>query len=382
MATSLCAPAAVRLTLRFPFWTEVFYSMTIHELDEAKAQELGIPTQATDGRSMWINTKFFKGISLDQQVAELVHELGHKILLHPSRRGNRDPKIWNIACDYVINAMMKKNGFPIETYGGWLLDMQYEGWLAERVYADLMKKAKDNPKMPQPQLGEGRQDLKDMQGTPEQIDRHESEVKALVDRAIQAAKAMGKLPAGIEQGTVQAYKPAREPWYNHLHRYMQTLCTSNYNWAKLNRRTLRTHGVFTPLHLSEALGVVAVFTDTSGSCYRAAQQANFTSHMNAILAEAKPQRVHHYDFDSRVYPASIIEAGELELSRRPRGGGGTSFEPIFEQLDQDGITPDVCIILTDLMGSFPRVGPDYPVLWASIYEGAVAPFGETIYVTD
>ena len=688
---SICAPAAVRLTLRFPFWTEVFYSMTIHELDEAKAQELGIPTQATDGRSMWINAKFFKGIPLDQQVAELVHELGHKIFLHPQRRGNRDHKIWNVACvaagtwvrmadgcmrrvedvrggdyvrtpagparvllntkttkpevmevslsngckltcsldhkvltnagfiearslqegttvivdaragdicsrrvrgdepaadvgnagdhipaggvdhdpqpaepggayhtpgqrpmgrsdtvapddlgvhgrvdrrggddntragygagqgvpapggvreqhvdsvvalaggsrhagdgyaqyqrqgvlqgdtfrlrdravvawdaatfdyqegtlraaagvhinpqrneaevfthaanaadipggegyqyawitllrrvaqaqevfdlttekscyeteglvshncDFVINAMMKKNGFPIEQYGNWLLDMKYDGWVAERVYADLVKNAKENPGKPQPGVAPGREDLKDMPGTPEEIERHESEVKALVDRATAAAKAMGKLPAGIEQGAIQAFKPAREPWFNHLHRYMQTLCTSAYNWARLNRRTLRTHGIFTPLHLSEALGDIAVFTDTSGSCYAAAQQANFAGHLNAILAEARPRKVYMYDFDARVYPAGEVEAGEIEVTRKPRGGGGTDFRPIFEQLDKDGIVPDVCIILTDLQGTFPRTGPDYPVLWASIYEDETAPFGEVIYVTD
>jgi predicted metal-dependent peptidase len=361
----------------------VFYSKTTHALDDAKAAEMGIKTQATDGRSLWINSKFFKGIPLDQQVAELVHELGHKIFLHPSRRGNREPRLWNIACDYVINAMMKKNGFPIEAYGDWLLDMQYEGWLAERVYADLLKKQKESGgKGKGPQLAPGRDDLKDMPGTPEEVERHESEVKALVDRAIASAKAMGKLPLGIEAGTIQAFKPAREPWFNHLHRFMQTLCTSNYNWARLNRRTLKTHGIFSPLHLSEALGDIAVFTDTSGSCYAAAQQANFTSHMNAILAEAKPRKVYHYDFDTVVYPAAEIEAGEFEITRNPRGGGGTSFVDIFEQLERDGIAPDVCIILTDLCGTFPSVGPEYPVLWACIDEGMTAPFGEVIYVVD
>jgi predicted metal-dependent peptidase len=395
--SALCAPAAVRLTLRFPFWTEVFYSMTIHDLDEAKAAEMGIPTQATDGRSLWVNAKFFRGIPLEQQVAELVHELGHKIFLHASRRGAREPRLWNIACDYVINAMMKKNGFPIEQYGDWLLDMKYEGWLAERVYADLLQRRKQQPQpqpgsgkgqgTPQPgngdpQLATGRQDLRDVQGTPEEIERHESEVKALVDRAIASAKAMGKLPLGIEAGTVATFKPAREPWYNHLHRYMQTLCTSNYNWARLNRRTLRTHRIFTPLHLSEALGDVAVFIDTSGSCYAAASQMGFASHLNAILAEAKPRKVHLYYFDTQVYPGEQIEAGELDVVTKPRGGGGTSFEPIFEQLDEDGVVPDVCIILTDLYGSFPNIAPEYPVVWACIEDGIEAPFGETIHVCD
>jgi predicted metal-dependent peptidase len=89
---------------------------------------------------------------LDQQVAELVHELFHKILLHNTRRGNRDPYVWNVACDYVINAGMKKNGFPITGDKAWLYNAQYDGWLAEAVYADLMKKAKEQPK---PGQGQG-----------------------------------------------------------------------------------------------------------------------------------------------------------------------------------------------------------------------------------
>jgi len=35
--------------------------------------------------------------------------------------------------------------------------------------------------------------------------------------------------------------------------------------------------------------------------------------------------------------------------------------------------------LTDLYGSFPKVEPDYPVLWVST-SPQTAPFGETIHV--
>jgi predicted metal-dependent peptidase len=190
---------------------------------------------------------------------------------------------------------------------------------------------------------------------------------------------MGKLPAGIEAGTVQVFKASREAWYNHLHRYMQSLRSSEYNWSRLNRRTLRSHGCFSPLHQSEALGEVALFIDTSGSCYDRAMQANFTGHLNAILAEARPSKVHVYYFDAAVYPGETIEAGELDVVTHPKGGGGTDFCPIFNALENDNVVPEVCIILTDLMGRFPATGPEYPVVWASIEEGR-APFGETIYV--
>jgi predicted metal-dependent peptidase len=381
MATNIAAAAAVRLTLKHYFWTEIFYSMNVVE---AKPED-GVDTLATDGRTMWINRQFFEKSSLDLQVSELVHEMGHKIFLHATRRGSREPELWNVAADHAINTMMKSNGFTIGE--GWLCDMKYHGWLAEAIYADLMKERKEQEKNggggkpKNQQLAPGRQDIKEPQDmTPEQVSAHEDQVKALVDRAIANAKAMGNLPAGIEQGTVTAYKPVQESWYNQLHRYMQSLSTSTYNWARINRRALITHGLFAPLHYSEALGDVAIFLDTSGSCFQKAQQANFTEHLNAILAEAKPRRIHLYYFDTKVYPGEVIEAGELDIATKPKGGGGTSFVPIFQQLEDDAITPEVCIILTDMLGRFPDRDPDYPVVWADVLGAKEAPFGETIHV--
>jgi predicted metal-dependent peptidase len=389
MSESVAAAAAVRMTIRHPFWTEIYYSMTVIESDGSD----GVETQATDGRNLWINKAFFQSIPLDQQVAEIVHELCHKIFLHTTRRGHRDPKLWNIACDYVINAMMKKNGFQLGA--DWLLDMQYDGWLAEAVYADLVKNQQDQQKQqgggqgkgqPQPgqgpQMPKGREDIREPQGTPEEKDKHEDEVKALVDRAIANAKAMGNMPAGIEQGAAEAFKSPAEPWYNHLHRYMQSLCVSQYDWARINRRALITHGLFAPLHYSEALGDVALFIDTSGSCFAAAEQARFAEHLNAIMAEAKPRRIIVNYFDTKVYEGEVYDAGEIDIATKPRGGGGTSFVPIFEWMDEQGIAPEVCIILTDLMGRFPKDEPECPVVWANTMPYGEAPFGETIYLVD
>lgn len=388
MSTNIAAAAATRLALHYPFWCEIYYSMDVQEATPEMVAE-GLETQATDGRSMWINRPFFTSIPLEQQVSELVHELCHKIFLHPTRRGHRDPKKWNIACDHAVNTLMKANHFVIPA--DWLCNMKYSGWLAEAIYADLP----DDPDQGgsggggggAPGMAPGRYDVKEPKAgdqplTPEQKAAVEDQVKALVDRAIANAKAMGSVPAGIEQGTVRVFKATQEPWYNHLHRYMQSLSVSTYNWARLNRRALITHGVFAPLHYAESLGDIAIFIDTSGSCVEKAQQANFAAHLNAILAEAKPHRIHLYYFDTQVYPGEVIEAGELEVVTKPQGGGGTSFVPIFEQVEDDGLNPDVCLILTDMLGRFPASEPDYPVVWVDVFGRKGAPFGEVIRVDD
>ncbi len=387
MATNIVAAAAVRLTMRYPFWTEIFYSMTVEETTE-------VPTAATDGRKLWINAAWWKTLNLDHQVGVIAHELGHKIFLHCTRQGHRDARLWNVACDYAINALLRQNSFLLPE--PHLYDAKYEGWSSEKIYSDLAQQQKDRNQSqpgqgqaadgngdPIPGVGEAWEKLQDIRqgaGTPEEREKLEVETKALVERAIANAKAMGKVPLGIDAGIVSVYKSVKEPWYNHLHRYMQSLSSSEYNWARLNRRTLRSHGIFSPLHLSEALGDIAIFIDTSGSCYSAAEQANFCGHLNAILAEARPHRVHLYYFDAVVYPGEVIESGELDISTRPKGGGGTDFRPIFRQIEDDGIAPEVVIILTDTQGSFPDQAPAYPVVWASTYEGGSAPWGELIFV--
>lgn len=365
MAQKLCtAAAAVRLAIKYPFWTEVFFSMNVIETTD-------VETEATDGVNLYVNPSFFSKLKLDDQVTELVHELCHKIFLHMSRRGHREPRLWNVACDYAANSLIKKSGHTFDNT--WLYDAKYDGWLAETIYADLLKRPKP------PEMPGGRTDIIEVKGTPEEVERFETEVQATVDRAVANGRAMGNLPAGIEQGVVEVFKPSKEPWYNKLHRYMQSMSTANYNWARTNRRALQTHGVFAPSHFSRALGDIAVFLDTSGSCFQRAQQQNFAGHLNAILAEAKPKRVHVYYFDTKVYPGETIEAGELDFKSRPKGGGGTDFRDIFDALERESIVPEVCIILTDLMGTFPNQGPEYPVLWCNICQGE-APFGETILV--
>lgn len=378
--TKFWSAAVVRLTIHHPFFTEVLYSM---ELAEGFAD--GTPkvdTACTDSRTLWLNREFFEKLSLDEQMGLIAHEVCHKIFLHPTRRGMREPGLANVAMDLAINPILIDNGFKLPA--GGLNEPKYKGWLFERIYSDLKdEREKQGGGGGKPDPSAPWEDVIEPEGmTADEKAALEEETKAIVERAAANAMAMGRAPAGIAQGLTQAYKAAAEPWHNHLHRYMQALSQSTYSWARINRRALLTHGVFAPHHYSEALGDVVVFVDTSGSCYEAAQQVRFAEHLNAILSECKPQRTWLYYFDTRVYPGEEIEPGQLEIQTNPKGGGGTSFEPLFERLDEDGIVPDVCIVLTDMEGSFPADAPEYPVVWASILKGKRAPWGELIEVSN
>lgn len=479
--TNTTQDAAVRLMLKFPYWSELYYTMTVYE-------DRDCPTLSTDGRNMWVNPEFWKTLTLSLKISALAHEVGHKMLLHCSRRGARDPLLWNMAADFVVNGILSENGFELGK--DWLYDDQYRGWAVEAVYSDLEAKAVKQPQpsqsnygQQQPQGGgngngqaqkgespqegtegeasgeeqgessdgggdgdsdagdgasggqgadggdgndsgegdggsaggsagqaqdQGSQgggggnsvtysvpgvpeswkdkyrDIRDVEGSKETIDKYEKEVMEAVEKAIMTARAHGTAPAGME-GFDDLMKPSKEAWYNHLHRYMQSLSMSEYNWARVNRRHLVQHSLFTPDHYSESLEHVVFAIDCSGSVFDAASQANFAGHVNAILAEAKPKHTHVMYFDSRVTRHDELEYGALDFSIRPKGGGGTDFRPIFERIEGEGIVPEIVIFLTDCYGSFPEEPPPYPVLWASIIDPKhlgyyLPPFGECVHV--
>ena len=423
MKTNVTADAAVRLMLFHPFWSELYYSMKVIECEDEFMQgsQLVKMTLATDGVCLWVNPTFWKSLSLDHKISALAHETCHKMLLHSSRRGDRDPFIWNVACDHVVNILLTHNKFkPIPGY--WICDMKYDGWSVEAVYQDLIKNLKQPPQgggqgkpqpgkggkgkgkgQPQPgdtsgdgppQEGSPYEDSPDVPaewkkmfrdvmkkaGSPQEIERHEAEVQQQVQKAMATARAMGHAPAGVEAPLAEAFEPAEEPWYNHLHRFMQELTIAEYNWARIDRRQAAAYGMIAPANYSESLGEVLVFIDCSGSCYAAAQQARFAQHVSAILSEAKPRKVVMAYFDTKVHFHEEIDVADMDVKTHPHGGGGTSFATLFDWAEQEGYNPAVAIVLTDMEGTFPVQGPQYPVIWADVYHQHAAPFGETIKV--
>ena len=134
---------AVRLMLRVPYIMVLYYSLTFYVTKK-------IPTLAVNGVAVWINLSFWTQLSRDQRLTAVAHEIGHKMLLHPTRRGARNAILWNIAGDYVINLMLVESGFvPLAnlTIDGkpwsWLYDTKYAGMTTEQVYDMLLKEMDD-----------------------------------------------------------------------------------------------------------------------------------------------------------------------------------------------------------------------------------------------
>jgi predicted metal-dependent peptidase len=70
------------------------------------------------------------------------HEIMHCALNHHTRHGKRDPKLWNMATDYVINLILVDPKIGAMPEGG-LLEGLYRGMSAEKVYGVLSARVRE-----------------------------------------------------------------------------------------------------------------------------------------------------------------------------------------------------------------------------------------------
>jgi hypothetical protein len=122
------------------------YADLLSNVDIYGSDEIRPKTMCTDGRRIIFHPEFVAA-QTDQAIRlVLAHELLHCIGDHMTRRQDRNPLIWNYACDYAINPILDgEEGFewPKNEDGSrmGLLEPKYAGMRAEDIYEII----KDEP---------------------------------------------------------------------------------------------------------------------------------------------------------------------------------------------------------------------------------------------
>jgi predicted metal-dependent peptidase len=374
-----------------------FFGSLLFRLKDCECQS--IQTMATDGVSLYYNPEFVATLNAATLAGTLAHEVMHPALHHHVRRSGRDPKQWNMACDYAINPLLVDAGLNLPE--GVLLDNRFRGMSAEQIYNLLDSEAAqdsgsedeegelgaDKSNAEQSPVGEANEPSAPMteggigqvldapvpdEETPT-IEEQAREWDIAVNQATTIAKHAGKIPAGLNR-TLDGAAEAAVDWRELLRRFWSETTPADYSWMRPNRRHLWT-GLYLPGVVREGVGGVAIAVDCSGSV-SGRQLRLFEAEVRSILAGQRPERVYVLYFDAVVQKVETYEAGQ-RIDLNPVGGGGTEFGPCFEWLNDRGIRPQTLVFLTDLYGSFPPSAPSYPVLWAST-GSRKAPFGEVI----
>ena len=95
--------ARVGLLLKASFFGNLATRLKLINADE------WCPTAATDGRNFYYNARFVEMLRPKEIEFLFGHEVLHCVYDHFGRRGDRDPKIWNVANDFCVNADLKKH---------------------------------------------------------------------------------------------------------------------------------------------------------------------------------------------------------------------------------------------------------------------------------
>lgn len=95
---------------------------------------MGISVAAVDTESKEIFVNPSAGLDEEECRFVMAHELLHVGLRHDVRRRGRDPWLWNVACDYVINGWLVEMGLGELPQIGVLYDPELKGESAEAIY--------------------------------------------------------------------------------------------------------------------------------------------------------------------------------------------------------------------------------------------------------
>jgi predicted metal-dependent peptidase len=365
----------LRICQRSPFFATLALHARIKITDT-------LPTAATDGRDVFVNPDFFGRLTPAAQEGLLLHEVLHAALLHVPRRGARDPQLWNIAADIVINGMLIHDGYTLPE--GGVRDPSREHLATEEVYEALMKEAKPQPALGMPDLLEGEGGLgsagKDNDTPAQTTSIDKAEIEGQWKKALQEARM-------VAQSSLAGDMPG------HLHREIGPLLRTQIDWRSyLWRYLVQTptdFGAFDRRFIGDGLYLetiagetvhVHVCVDTSGSVNER-DVTVFMSEVQSILLAYPHLRCELHYADAKLYgPYTITPGSALP---QPVGGGGTDFRPFFDYLARhaDRHTTAVAIYLTDGYGAFPREAPAIPTLWLVTPGGRDTtsfPFGEVV----
>jgi len=415
---AIITKARARLLVRAPFIGSIALGLAW-----VNAPDIG--TMATDGRSVWFNQAWCEEHGVEKTMGVIAHEVLHVVNKHHLRRGERDPKLWNVAADLLINRLLEDDNYVLPQDGLFDRERHYAGLPTETIYARLH----DQQQARQPKAGDasdrpgagdaahgrtgsdpsghghdgghalagqggrdsgsgvspGRQwgeirDLTEPNGqslSPTARRQAEHDLDMRIRQAAAAAKRAGKFSAMLSE-TVEVATDHVD-WRDKFRMAFDGTLRGEASWARPNRRFIQ-HGLYLPGWRHIGAGRVAFVLDTSGSI-SAHELAAYTAAVLGILEETGPEQVALIQSDAEVRDVAYLQAGESFDRIDVHGRGGTRFQPAFDWIEESGFGASAIVYATDLICCDEPQDPGIPVIWLTPTRGRTMPFGEIVEVS-
>ncbi|PLY10673.1 MAG: hypothetical protein C0626_03275 [Arcobacter sp.] len=365
---TLLTKAKSQLTSKYPYFGMLASRLKHESNDEVRFY-------ASNGVVFKYNPEFIEKCSIDELIFILTNCVMHHILSHSQRKLKRKGFLWQLATDYAINNLLKKNGLKIPK--GANFNSDFKNMYAEEIY-EVLKEQNNLEEISSSFSDEQEEEKKfaDINNVEEDLDEKDEAAWEYADSlAKEVALRKSKTPLGLER-LAKKMQLKNVDWkfelYNAINRHMR----NNYAFMPPNKKHIY-RGVALPSLSSDTLSLV-VAIDTSGSIqdellgafldeFKSIMQSFPSIAIELIIADAK---VHaHYSFQ-----------GANEIDFALKGGGGTDYRPTFEFIEANLPMSSMLLYFTDGEGIFPRIPPPYEVIWALSQNKNKIPFGRALVI--
>lgn len=338
-------------------------------------------TACTDGSRLIFDPDFAAGLTDREMQFVILHEVLHCALNHCIRGKGLHSLLYNVACDIVVNStildMWGMDAFMIT--GEEVMHLAPDGregcfCSAEEVYHMLLSKKIEYS------FAFDRHDL--WQGICDQTLLKDTWSGRIKD-AVRNCKDSAEMPQSIREVIRSLTNCTGPDWKQLLHDFIQH-DRYDYTFLPPDRRYLSTDFFLPACNVDEDRGSASdiwVCVDTSASI----SDEDLSRVMAEILDAMKQAELKGSIsfFDSGITePAPFNTEGDL-TEIVPIGGGGTSFQIIFDYLKEKLYSdpPRAILIFTDGYAAWPKESDalGIPVLWMISKGGrANAPWGRVL----
>lgn len=396
-AEQLITKCMLKIRQLRPFYSAIYESIP-------KIERSDISTVGVDTNSLYYNKEFVEKQPFEDFLFINLHEIGHLALMHCSRRGARDPELWNVACDLYVNAAlaeefglkygitsMVKDGIMLRMPGDCLfcgsLDTKVD--FVEGIYEKFEEQAKKNGYFSsksnggQPMSGGGasssngcysfsykgsKNSWDNNYGGPDEFNfnlsdsysvdvletgedqsiKEQKAKKLITDASVRCdmAKQVGSAAGRIEVLSREMIKSVVN-WKSLVKKYLIEIKSKDSSFSMPDKRMFYQDAIY-PGQLGETdkyLDRVKVCIDTSGSISQT-DLMNFFGQVYGLLNTYKVEAELIY-WDAEVQSCGSFSDYKQFSNISCSGRGGTNPACVFEYLNKQKSKPRLVIMLTD-----------------------------------
>ncbi len=290
-------------------------------------------------REIYVNSA--ANLNFEEWKFVLAHEYLHAGLQHHERCQGRDPYLWNVACDFVINGWLMEMRIGSMPENGPLYDETLKNYSSEEIYDILIKDIRKNSKL-ETLRGYGKSDILDSgyaesKLKPATLDEFcKNALRSGLEYHVSNGR--GFIPAGLIE-EIKALSMPPIPWDVELAKWFDmnfAPIEKRRTYARPSRRQSSTPDIPRPSYVTaeipENSRTYAVIIDTSGSM--SAKMIGMALGAAASYSVAKDVPLVRVVFcDARAYDIGYVSpeniAGRVEI----KGRGGTVIQPAIDLLE-------------------------------------------------